>query len=74
METLSIFYNQKSVTTNLPTARMAKKQFLTTTYEEAYSKYVQWCNANGIPFVPFGTFYRLKPCNVYSVGKIPENQ
>ena len=74
METLSNFYNQKSVTTNLPTARMAKKQFLTTTYEEAHSKYVQWCNANGIPFVPFGTFYRLKPCNVYSVGKIPENQ
>ena len=23
--------------------------------------------------VPFGTFYRLKPENVYSVSKIPEN-
>ena len=73
METLSQFYSQKSVSSNVPTARQAKKQFLTSTYEEAHSKYVDWCKTNENVPVPFGTFYRLKPENVYSVGKIPEN-
>ena len=74
METLSQFYQQKSVTTNVPTARQSKKQFLTTTYEEAHAKYIDWCKSNKQTAVPFSTFYRLKPQNVYSVGKIPENQ
>ena len=73
MKKLSEFYKQKSVTTNVPTARQSKKKFLTTTYEEAHAKYVEWCNGNKMEAVPFGTFYRLKPDNVYSVGKIPEN-
>ena len=74
METLSHFYTQKSVTTNVPTARQAKKNFLTSTYEEAHSQYVKWCNENNMVPVPFGTFYRLKPKDVYCVGKIPENE
>ena len=74
MEKLSQFYDQKSVTTNVPTARQSKKNFLTSTYEEAHAKYVSWCNSNKMKTVPFGTFYRLKPKDVYSVCKIPENQ
>ena len=46
METLLQFYQQKSVTTNVPTARQSKKQFLTTTYEEAHAKYIEWCKSN----------------------------
>ena len=71
---LSQFYHQKSVTTNVPTARQSKKKILTSTYEEAHAKYVAWCDSNEMNAVPFGTFYRLKPNNVYSVCKIPENQ
>ena len=74
MEKLSQFYHQKSVTTNVPTARQSKNNFLTSTYEEAHAKYVSWCDSNKMKAVPFGTFYRLKPNNVYSVCKIPENQ
>ena len=51
-----------------------KKNFLTSTYEEAHAKYVTWCDSNQMKSVPFGTFYRLKPNDVYSVCKIPENQ
>ena len=74
MEKLSQFYHQKSVTTNVPTARQSKKNFLTSTYEEAHAKYVAWCDSNKMKAVPFRTFYRLKPNNAYSVCKIPENQ
>ena len=74
MEKLSQFYHQKSVTMNVPTARQSKKNFLTSTYEEAHAKYISWCDSNKMKAVPFGTFYRLKPNDVYSVCKIPENQ
>ena len=74
METLSQFYTQKSVTTNVPTARQAKKHFLISTYDQSHSQYVKWCEENDMVPVPFGTFYRLKPKDVYCVGKIPENQ
>ena len=57
----------------MPTARQGKKQFLTSTYEETHKKYVQWCKSNNVTAVPFGTFYWLKPGNVYSIGKIPKN-
>ena len=73
METLAKFYTQKSVTTNVPTARQSKKHFLTSTYDEAYCQYVKWCKDSDMVPVPFGTFYRLKPKDVYCVGKIPEN-
>ena len=51
-----------------------KKIILTSTYEEAHAKYLAWCDSNEMNAVLFGTFYRLKPNNVYSVCKIPENQ
>ena len=74
MDILSQFYQQKSVTTNVPTARQSKRKFLTSPYEEAYAKYVAWCDSNQMNAVQFGTFYMLKPNDVYSVCKIPENQ
>ena len=67
------FFDMKSTTTSFPQARLAKKQFMNTTYQEAYFKYVDWCKEKGYPAVSDKTFYRLKPDNVFKLADTPEN-
>ena len=68
------FFDMKSTTTSFPQARLCKKQFMNTTYEEGYFKYVDWCKDKGYPAVSNKTFHRLKPDNVYKLADTPENQ
>ena len=77
MENASViqeFFHMKATTTSFPQARLAKKQFMNTTYEEGYFKYVDWCKEKGYPAVSNKTFHRLKPDNVYKLADTPENQ
>ena len=67
------FFDLKSTTTSFPHARIAEKKFMTSTYEEGYFKYVDWCKEKGFPAVSNKTFHRLKPPDVYKLAKTPEN-
>ena len=71
--TIKEFFDLKSTTTSFPQARLANKQYMNATYEEAYFKYVDWCQDNGYPAVSNKTFHRLKPENVYKLSDTPEN-
>ena len=71
--TIKEFFDLKSTTTSFPQARLANKQYMNSTYEEGYFKYVDWCKEKGYPAVSNKTFHRLKPENVYKLSDTPEN-
>ena len=57
---------------NLPCAWHADKCFLVHTLSESYELYKDWCKPKGIKEMPFSTFYRLKPKDVFLIGDIPD--
>ena len=62
---LDEFMSLNHVTKNLPCAQHAEKHFLVHTLSESYDLYKDWCKSKGIKEMPFSTFYRLKPKDVY---------
>ena len=73
-EKISNFFDLKATTISFPHARIAKKKFMTSTYDESYRKYKRWCVQKGYVAVSSKTFHRLKPANIYKLADTPENQ
>ena len=68
------FFHLDTISKVMPVARLANKRFMAHTYEEAYEIYKANCETHDVKALPFSTYFRLKPKNIYSVTDLPMNE
>lgn len=71
---LSTFFKQEGISYELPSSRQGGKHFLFKTLAETYSNYEKECLDDGKVPIPYTTFAKLRPKNVFTVGKTPERE
>ena len=71
---LRTFFELKSTTLVLPQARFCRKLYMTSTYEDSYQEYKEWCKEKCLDPVSLKSFHQLKPENVCKMSDLPDNQ